>query len=373
MRARVEAEKAADRERGETARAKLQKQLIRFNAVAESLHNAVPAGGPRVSAPPETATPRAFPIAGSVDDAPPPPDHEWMPNAPRGSARHEARRKQAERDAKRRAKFVDMCTAKGIPLDAVPPDTPAHVYRQTQAILADWSGKLTARALVREARARSGYPIAQLRNAVGGDAADFRDYDTRFVVAVALLLLSVAKRAKRKGRWTMLVAGYSIANMAACCHRPGDPSAVMHRNAFGGGGRKSPAQREASYKARRARAVERGCWSTRARRWDGERTTRESKYEPVLRRLRDAGFLYAQQLPGECVKAWERDSRNPRHVRNRYWLACVSFPELKRQRRGMPSKLGGELLGMLQAEFQKLNAEGWAWIEARLPKPKPPP
>lgn len=377
-RERVLSRAVADREGGNSAKPALQKALERFNAVRDRVHDAASAVAGEVGRahPPErfdSATAADRSQGGSDDDHPPPPEYESLP-APSGSQRHEARRKQAERDAKRRARFVEKCVADGIPLDAIPPDVPAHVYRQSQAILADWTGKLTAKALEREARTRSGYPIALLRNAVGGDAADFKDYNTRVVIAAALLLLSLARRVKRKGRWTLLVAGFGIGNIAACLHRPGDPSAVLSRNAIGGGGRKTEAQRDAAARARAARATERGSWSARSRQqWQGERATAASHFEPVLRRLRDVGFLYAQQLPAQCVKAWERDSRpgNERHVRNRYWLACLSFPEVKRQKRG-PTQLAGELWGMLQAEFTRLNAIGWDWIQARLPKPAAP-
>lgn len=362
----------ADRERGNSAKASLQKRLDAFTARFEAVHDA---GAAAVvgssSAPPELqepATAAELSQEGISEDQQPPPEYESLPTLS-GSRRHEARRKQAERDAKRRARFIEQCLAEGIPHNAIPPDVPAHVYRQTQAILADWTGKATARALEREARTRSGYPIALLRNAVGGDAANFADYNTRLVIAAALLLLSLSSRVKRKGRWTLLVAGYSISCIAACLHRPGDPSAVLSRNAIGGGGRKSEAQRDAAQKARRDNALARGAWSKGSRQWDGERSTPASSFEPVLRRLRDVGFLYAQQLPAQCVKAWELDSRpgNERHVRNRYWLACLSFPEVKRQKRG-PTKLAGELWGMLQAEFRRLNDIGWDWINARLPK-----
>lgn len=373
-RAALEREQVADRERGESAKSKLQKQLERFNAVLERDEVARPAESGRRALPPEQQTgntPAGVPQGDFGDELPPPPEFEFAPTVS-GSQRGVARQKQAERDAKRRARFVARCEADGIPPEAIPPDTPAYVYRMVQGILSDWTGKTTARALEREARARSGYAIALLRNAVGGDAADFRDYGTRVVIAAALMLLSLAKRVKRKGRWTLLVSGHSVANIAACLHRPGDRSAVPTRNAIGGGGRKSPDRRVAALTARFERARARGAWSVRSksRAWD-ERITPQSSYQPVLQRLRDVGFLYAQQLPAQCVKAWERDSRagKQHHVRNRYWLACLSFPEMKRQRRGAPSPLAGELLGMLQAEFRKLNAIGWDWIQARLPKP----
>src|SRR5205085_9568523 len=292
-RAALERERDADRERGNKANAGLQNRLADFTARFERAQDEAPAGSSR-ALPPEHATgssPAGVPQEGSCEEQPPPPEFEFPPTVS-GSTRGEARRKQAERDAKRRARFVAQCSADGIPADAVPPDCPAYVYRQTQAILADWTGKLTAKALEREARARSGYAIALLRHAVGGDAANFADYGTRQVIAAALLLLSLAQRVKRKGRWTLLVSGYSVSLIAACLHRPGDRSAVPSRNAIGGGGRKSPDRRVSALNARFANARARGTWSKASKSdvWE-ERTTRPSSFAPILQRLRDVGFL----------------------------------------------------------------------------------
>jgi hypothetical protein len=303
------------------------------------------------------------------DERPPPPELEYEALPP-NSRRDERRRKKEARDERWRTKYLDKMQAAGIAREDVPPQCPESVYRMVQSVLSDDFGRKTPKIIEREARLYTGYPFACLRTEIG-DAPDFRDPDTRFVVAGALLLLKLSKRGRRKGRWQSLVRGHGIGNLAAILHAPGNPSAVKNRNSVGGGGTKRPEHRLAAA----------------SRRWDGSTPARtrtrpdlfsgRKQSRPLLRRLRDCGFLYAQQLPAACVAGFERDKRHAHAVRNRYWLAGLTTPGGSRRRRASGSMLSGvlgELTREWASEFNAGHAAGWEWIDTALGrKPDTPP
>lgn len=315
-----------------------------------------------------TAAPRQDDSAPPADVVPPGdvvgpvPEPPGPSRRPRGSTIGEARRKQAERDEAARLAYLDKMRERGIPDEAVPPHMPMSVYRMGQSVLADRTGRKTLGWMELTAKRMSGYPLALVRAGFGSDP-DLRDPRVRTIIGTALVMLHLARRVRRKGRWSRLVSGHSVNNLRGAMHAPQCPDIRLGRTAFGGGGRKPAAHRDAAYRAR---------WGSRA----VKHGTRQTTWKPVLQFLRDCGFLYAQQLPPECVKAWEKTTGDKPRVRNRYWIACVSWPDLAERaavRGGRMSSVKDTLLGMLQEEFNTLNGAAFDWIAKLRAATDPPP
>lgn len=297
------------------------------------------------------------------------PPHE-MPSFPephagnprRSLKRGDARRKQEARDEASRLAYLDRCREKGIPEDAIPPHVPMSVYRMVQSIMGDRTGRKTVGWMELTARRMSGYPLALLRQGFGGEP-NLRDERTRTIIATALMMMHLAVRVRRKGRWSRMVSGYGIECLRAVVHRAQWREKKLGRSAFGGGGRKTAEHRARAYTAR---------WSTRT----VKHGARPTSWKPVLQWLRDCGVLYAQQLPASCVKAWEKTTGHTPRVRNRYWIACVSWPDLARRaavRGGRLARMSDTLLGMLQEEFAALNGQGFEMLAALRQALDPPP
>lgn len=224
------------------------------------------------------------------------------------------RRERADR--KWLDKFIDKQLASGVPLDAIPPNCQRTTYLMAQEILRD-SRASNGRAQKWIQRFADRFPwlcpaLAMIRDAAlqpldgGGFLQDFSEAQPRRIVAEALTMIAEAEKTKKKGRFTLILRGFSVGALAGIVHTPGNTARKPHRNRVGGAGRKPELART----------------NAAARRWRDRdvRTTPERKTSRTdLQRLRDSGFLYAQQLPASAVAVWERDTEQ--HVRNRYWLA----------------------------------------------------
>jgi hypothetical protein len=264
-------------------------------------------------------------------------------------------RKQAQREARaarRTQKYLARMAERGISPAECPPECPLEVYQMVQTILGDHHSRKTVRLLEEFERQRSGFSLALLREALGGKL-DLRAYEDREVVAAFLVLYRLAERKDRKGEWCYLATGWSLSWLAGVMHYPGRPEARRHRSQLGGGGRRED----------KTRAL------ARERRWGDHVPRRKTPQRaPVLQRLRDAGVLYAQQLPYDEAQPTERDTRgaaNPafRHTRNRYWLRGLNLQTLKRAR-GRRSKVLVEPITFshMQARFAALQAHGSEWV-----------
>jgi hypothetical protein len=249
--------------------------------------------------------------------------------------RERASRLQAARrataDSKWIGNFVSKQLASGVKPDAVPPNCARTSYLMVQEILAD-KRATQCKAQVWIRRFGDRYPwlcpaLAMIRDAAlqplesGGFLFDFSDDQARRIVAEGLFMLAEAEKTDKKGRFSLILKGFSIGSIAGVAHAPGNPKRQVHRNRIGGAGRKPEIARANAAAKRSAAALARGSWTRGGRPWQARTTPERRESRTDLQRLRDAGFLYAQQLPAAAVAVWERDSAA--HVRNRYWIATA--------------------------------------------------
>jgi hypothetical protein len=257
--------------------------------------------------------------------------------SPRAEARKKRQRRK-EADDRWLARFFAKGEAAGHTREKMPPNIPRICYSLCRAIMDDPTGHACRVWIRRFASRQTGVALAMLRQAALGPLGggvferDWSDDAARRMLAIGLVQLQLAKARRGGGRrWGLCVRGVSIPALAGLLHAPGDRKRRPHRNTIGGAGRKPEAARQAAARARWGHAP--AILTPHVRRSD-------------LARLRDAGFLYAQQLPPDAatVEPWEvvehvdpNTGRVLKHTINRYWLAgpgaqrsATTYPDFAR-------------------------------------------
>lgn len=253
--------------------------------------------------------------------------HPAIPASPRKHDRHVAAlAKRQKRDARWLATHRQRCAERG--MVAPSPAAPVHVWDLISDILSDPSGRAVR---IHVGRARNVVALGALRlAALGLDAhgyprRSFASAYARHVFALGLSMLQLCADTKRKGRYRSVVRGFTFGAWLAMLRDPWTGK-QLHQNTLSG----------------------------RHRSW----ASLERSQLGYLDALREAGFLYWQQLPGNDpeVAPWERyqTDRGPRSSL-RYWIVTDDAHD-------------GHLFDRVRARLQELERLG-AELSELMPGP----